>query len=376
MDNKLLSFLIIGLFLFLPLEFYAAHTNESSRIVRERTEDSIQYTKERIYKSWQELIKEFKKWEKGQRAEGIQLSFSEKIYKLKELARELNLGKPLSLKGEKRLIKVKGCPICESEYAQVLYKSIPENPNFSIVRDPKSGLIFVNPMPTEEEIEKIYTKKYFEKSPHEVGVGYESYSSRIETDEEYFGKRVELVEEFIGDREDVRLLDIGCAYGYFLNMAKQKGWDVSGVDISEFAVTKAKELFGLDVFQGTLQEAQFNDSEFDVVTFWGMLEHLRNPLKELKEARRILKDDGILVAGVPNAESLQAELLGNNFYFGDHLYNFTPRTISMIIKKAGFEIVNLSTIEGILREVLNTEEIERLLRRNKGYHIFVVAKKE
>src|SRR3989338_2640527 len=96
-----------------------------------------------------------------------------------------------------------------------------------------------------------------------------------------------------------RLLDVGCGPGLFLDEAKRQGWEVAGVDFSSWAKTYAKEKFGIEIFQGPLEEAQFTGRSFDVIVMNDVIEHLEDPQLALKEIRRVLKNDGIVYISTP-----------------------------------------------------------------------------
>jgi 2-polyprenyl-3-methyl-5-hydroxy-6-metoxy-1,4-benzoquinol methylase len=209
-----------------------------------------------------------------------------------------------------------------------------------------------------------------------------------------FREGLELIKSF---KHSGRLLDIGCGMGIFLSMAKEKGWEVSGVDISDYAISFARERFGLDCFAGKLKDAKFPDNYFDVITLWDVIEHFEGPLEELEEIKRILADDGIILFDTPNAESLMRLIAhwtyratGGLFkypvkklYHQFHLYYFSPRTLRMLLNKAGFEIIVMrkktipitkargNRLEKLIVKGLST--LEKATHRE--YELFVIARK-
>jgi len=91
------------------------------------------------------------------------------------------------------------------------------------------------------------------------------------------------------------ILDVGCGYGYFLEMASHKKWRTKGVEVAKIAVEESRKRFGdKNIFYGTLREAEFDDDSFDAVTCWDVLAYVENPAGELKECFRILKNGGKL----------------------------------------------------------------------------------
>jgi len=143
-----------------------------------------------------------------------------------------------------------------------------------------------------------------------------------------------------------RLLDIGCASGTFLlGMQAHRGWQVQGVEPSVQIAEYARAVHNLDVFPGTLEEANFPNSAFDCVTMWDVLEHVHDPLSTLREINRVLKDDGILVIRVPNLASWDATLFGDAWAGLDaprHLFVFRPETLGAMLAQANFQMIDLS----------------------------------
>jgi len=142
-----------------------------------------------------------------------------------------------------------------------------------------------------------------------------------------------------------RILDIGCANGFFLALAREKGWKIYGTEISDFFIRKAKENLGEKaIFSGHLKEAKFPSDFFDVITLWDVLDHLLDPLEELKEIRRILKKEGALVIRVRNmAYHLLINKLFKKSFLGIirnpsmfHLYGFNKRNIRVLLERADF----------------------------------------
>lgn len=102
-----------------------------------------------------------------------------------------------------------------------------------------------------------------------------------------------------------RLLDVGCGPGEFLMQARAAGWDAVGVELTDDTVALARERTGLRVLAGDLtNEELIRPASFDVVTLWGVLEHLPDPAGMLDACRRILRPDGVLMLETPNAQAL------------------------------------------------------------------------
>jgi SAM-dependent methyltransferase len=143
-----------------------------------------------------------------------------------------------------------------------------------------------------------------------------------------------------------RLLDFGCGSGAFLQLMRQQGWTVQGVDSADAAVEHLK-LLGIPAFQGSLPHPELPRESFDVVTMWSSLEHVHDPLETLRAAADLLVPGGQLHLVVPNFESWSARNFGEAWFGLDlprHLTHFTSDTLGIMTRKAGFEIERCTTL--------------------------------
>ena len=137
------------------------------------------------------------------------------------------------------------------------------------------------------------------------------------------------------------LLDVGCGYGFFLDLARQNGWQVRGIEpcahARAYAASKSLEVDSEDLFARV-----YRDKTFDVVTLFYVLEHLPHPLRYLKEINRILKPGGLVLVRIPHTTPIVKflKILGipNKLYdIPSHLNDFSPRTITLALEKTGFK---------------------------------------
>jgi SAM-dependent methyltransferase len=205
---------------------------------------------------------------------------------------------------------------------------------FRIVQCGSCGLVYLSPRPTLAAIGDYYPEAYepyLRVAPQALPAWKRSLFN--------YGlhKRARPI---VQRKAPGRALDIGCATGQFLAYLRDVAhWQVSGVEPSESAARYARETFGLEVHCGDLRSARLADQAIDVVTMWDVLEHLHDPCAELREVRRILKPDGLLVFRVPALDSFDAKLFGPYWAGLDvprHMIVFDRRTLTHMLARAGF----------------------------------------
>ncbi len=156
-----------------------------------------------------------------------------------------------------------------------------------------------------------------------------------------FDALLDKIREF---RKEGALLDVGAGVGTLVHVASKKGFAAKGVEISEWASAYARNERGLDVRTGALEEARFDAASFDVVVVNHVLEHVKYPKAMLSEIHRVLRNDGLLVIGVPNIGSIMAKLRGSRWVAllpAEHRWHFTPATLARLVEGMDFEILRL-----------------------------------
>jgi len=226
------------------------------------------------------------------------------------------------------------CPICTSTKLRHKW----EVNEYRIMSCADCHLIFVNPQPKEEVLDKLYSKKYFSKYR-------DKDITRIEPNRYKHDYMLEVIEKYVGIGN---LLEVGAAFGDFLLRAKSRGWEVMGVERSECGCTHMSK-DNLSVFRGDLLSAGLGSSTFDAVVCDNTIEHLLDPKRFVIEACRILRDGGVLFIRTPDIGSPDA--IFNNFasrFQGgklwseirppEHLFYFSKRTLSRLLQSTNFEV--------------------------------------
>ncbi len=145
------------------------------------------------------------------------------------------------------------------------------------------------PFPDLEDLETFYREQYYgifgegEGSPRRRAM----LRSLVET---------------IPRQPPGHLLDVGCGAGHLLAVAREAGWDVTGVDPSADACVMARREYGLDVQAAPFEAADLPEAAFDVITLVNVLDQVSDPVRLLETARRALRPAGLLVARIPNGD--------------------------------------------------------------------------
>ena len=152
-----------------------------------------------------------------------------------------------------------------------------------------------------------------------------------------------------------RLLEFGSGYGLFLAAARDRGYDVQGVELSHPAAQQTAKL-GLDVYCGQLVDAPL-DGPYDVICGWDTLEHVPNPLAVLQRIRELVADDGTVAMSTPYFSSLPSRLLRKRWWTlkpTEHIWHYTPYTLRLLAARAGF------TVTDVIRSPLAPVNLTRL----------------
>jgi 2-polyprenyl-3-methyl-5-hydroxy-6-metoxy-1,4-benzoquinol methylase len=243
--------------------------------------------------------------------------------------------------GEEALrTKPVACDLCGSSDSVPLFEAkdrLHGRPGvFTYVRCNHCGLVYMNPQIVPEDLTKVYPCDY---GPHQAAEKKPRTGRALRAEL----KRIPFASTLCGElTADRRLLDVGCGAGAFLaKMHAATGCAVHGVDNSEAAVQTAKQMYGIDVFHGTLLDAPFADGSFDAITAWSFLEHVPNPREVVRRISRLLKPGGLCIICVPNVTSFNARVFRDRWYHLDcprHLHLFSPETLSHLLTESGLAV--------------------------------------
>lgn len=153
----------------------------------------------------------------------------------------------------------------------------------------------------------------------------------------------DLLEDLHGYAAPGRLLEIGAFAGLFCDEARAAGWDPLGVEPSRWAARRAREAYDVPVIEGTLEDVDPDDGPFDAVCTWDVLEHVPDPLALLRGAHELLAPGGVLGLTTVNIRGWSARLLRGRWpwLMRMHLYYFSPRSLTLMLERAGFSVLAL-----------------------------------
>tara|TARA_Y100000996_G_scaffold67571_1_gene45597 strand:- start:329 stop:1258 length:930 start_codon:yes stop_codon:yes gene_type:complete len=214
--------------------------------------------------------------------------------------------------------------------------------------------IHVVPLPTEIELSQHYKKNYYTKTkPNYIN----KYQKEIDYWNLIFDEKLNFLETKI-KRKNKSIFDLGSGSGYFLKRAKEKGWNVDGIEPNLVAANHSKKI-GIPVINDFFENIDIDKmKKFDSINLFDVLEHVTNPIQLLKNCHKLLRSNGIIIIEVPNdynplqkivQESLKKDqywltLLtkSRNYHWSskmDHINYFNFSSLRKLLKKLQFNVI-------------------------------------
>jgi len=254
------------------------------------------------------------------------------------------------------------CIICNKTANDILYAGILQCHN--------CGYVFADIHITNDDLNAYYNNNYFS------GKEYSNYEASRNIIQKNFKNRLKVLNRFISPSNHGNLLDIGCAYGFFLDCARSFFSSIKGIDITEEGTKFARERLNLDIITGDFIKHDFIDQKFDVVCMWDTIEHLKNPQLFLDKISTLVDSGGWLALTTGDIESLNARIRKDKWRHlkpPEHLHYFSKGTISKFLNNYGFDIIynhycgNYFNLDNITNKLLvlnhKSPSLYRLLNR-------------
>jgi len=236
--------------------------------------------------------------------------------------------------------RISQCPVCSytdfSSYLQVpdwlVSKEI-----FELKQCAHCDFIFTANAPIEQNIGPYYnSEEYVEHSDTSSGIIYGIYHYARKIMLQYKHKKIKRLG--VGKK----LLDVGSGSGYFLNHMKNKGYEVTGVEISKKAVALCEQKFGITAHHPqTFLDGKL-DTNFSIISLWHVFEHVYQFDAYFDLFSNSLAENGVLILALPNCDSWDAKMYQSYWNAYDtprHIWHFTPQTLQLFAEKRGFKII-------------------------------------
>jgi SAM-dependent methyltransferase len=231
------------------------------------------------------------------------------------------------------------CELCGHDEAGVLHV---EN-GFRILRCRRCRHVYVNPRPTRDALTAWY-RRFFEALDNDGIEGWRRQMSGV------FRQVYRLANSSERASADCRrrVLDIGCSYGFLLDMFPAASWDREGIELAAAATDHCRAHLDATVHEEALEDLGLPDAHYDVVTCIYVLEHVWDPRLMMTHVHRVLKPGGLLIGVVPQTvpvyrvkKLLGLDLLSPPF----HLRDYSPQSLTRFLRQAGFSRVRVSPAE-------------------------------
>jgi len=240
--------------------------------------------------------------------------------------------------------EVISCPVCKDDKFIDFWDMDRE---YSYKKCCNCSLIYQNPQPVASDVTSRYDDDYFE---------YE-----IENEDSFLNLMILGLKDVDFDFSPVmerkkKILDIGCATGLFLSHMKELGWETYGVEVCKGAAEYGNRVRGVNIFNGTLNEAPIEKESLDVIHLSHVIEHINNPDDFVKDIYSLLKPGGVIYCTTPNISGFQAKLFKDKWrsVIPDHLILFSIKTLKRLFTQNNFKVERHKTWGGLCA--------------NSGYH--------
>jgi hypothetical protein len=236
------------------------------------------------------------------------------------------------------------CPACE--WGTAVHAHTIDG--YSLVRCTGCNGLFVDPLPTGEQLASIYLAP--------------DYYDRARSSEERIREQARERAQRLRDLGVRTILEIGCADGFFLSAARDAGMNALGVEPGVSAERAIAA--GHEVFRGWLDDYDPGSRRFDAVVMWEVLEHMPVPRTLLERARSLTSQ--YVALSTPSVSGLPARLLGRCFPMltpPEHIVLFSRTGLAALLRSTGFRVKEWRSFSG-----LGTGELER------GFQKFVFGR--
>ena len=199
------------------------------------------------------------------------------------------------------------------------------------------GLVYTNPQLPPQQVLSLYAEV-------EDETYLENADARIQT----FKYNLDAISGHLP--KNGRLLELGSYCGIFLQIARERGLEVLGVEPSVWASSYARQTLQIPTITGNIQDLPAGTKPFDVICSWDVLEHVVDPAGELALINRQLRPGGVFAFSTLDYGNWYPRLLGERWpwMMDMHLYYFNQKVMRQMLEKAGFRIVHQQSYSHII----------------------------
>lgn len=220
------------------------------------------------------------------------------------------------------------CDVCLSEVNSPLYPDLG-------IKKCECGHIFYDETVSEQKIQDLYSEKYF------AGEEYFDYLGDKKIIQKNFSHRLKALLKF---KHSGRLIEIGSAYGFFLELA-QKYFQCAGFEISSEPAQYARDILKLDVHNDNFLAYELEKESVDVYCLYDCIEHLPKPSQFIAKISQSIKVDGTLVITTGDIGSVLARFKGRHWRMihpPTHIHYFSRSSLTKLLERYGFEVVQVN----------------------------------
>ncbi len=207
------------------------------------------------------------------------------------------------------------------------------------------GLVFISPRLNEAGRTALYdAPEYFQGKVYSEGEDSDEGGMATALQRTWISGRLALLAEH--GVSTGNLVEVGCAYGMFAEAAIAQGFSVSAVEFSADGAEQTRERLGIEVHHGELLTSPHGEASADVLVAWDVLEHVPNPAEFLSRAFEVVRPGGVVAFSLPYVTSLPARMLKGRWWTlrpDEHLWHFSPETVTLALRDAGFNHVDVIT---------------------------------
>ncbi|MBA3246635.1 MAG: class I SAM-dependent methyltransferase [Pyrinomonadaceae bacterium] len=246
------------------------------------------------------------------------------------------------------------CIVCDSAVAEPLYAGI--------LRCRECGHVFADLQLSDEQLFELYSERFF------TGGEFGDYPASEPYIRRNFEARFKVLRSFLDPARHRHLLEIGSAYGFFLDHVRGHFASAQGLDITDAGVRYARERLKIDVTQADFLTHDFGAQRFDVVCLWDTIEHLRSPQFFLEKIAEQTESGALLALTTGDIGSLNARLRKERWRMihpPTHLHYFSRQTLTRLLNSYGFDVI-YDRYCGFHRSADDTAYMVLVLRHGKN----------